>query len=272
MPGWPPAACWSPTLTGTEGLAGLAQTCGVVGAAVAAGPLAWLSARSGRRRRPGHRALDRSRRLVRRDRGGGPRAASPLVLLGTLRRRRRVRRRTAGAVRRQRPGGAASTSRATCRWWSGRRRSAPCSAPTSCSRRPTSPSSLGLPPLSGPYLVTAAAVTLAALLVIGWLRPDPLLEARGRTAGLATTGDRAAATARGHGRRAGARRTRRPDGAGRVTGRGLDRGRARRDGHGDGHDARCTCSTSTSRCRWSGWSSASTSSACTRSRRWSAGC
>jgi ABC-type proline/glycine betaine transport system permease subunit len=36
-------------LTGAEGLAGLAQTAGVVGAAVAAGPLAWLSVRSGRR-------------------------------------------------------------------------------------------------------------------------------------------------------------------------------------------------------------------------------
>ncbi len=36
-------------LTGTEGLAGLAQTFGVIGAAVAAGPLAWLSVRSGRR-------------------------------------------------------------------------------------------------------------------------------------------------------------------------------------------------------------------------------
>ena len=35
-------------LTGTEGLAGLAQTFGVIGTAVAAGPLAWLSVRSGR--------------------------------------------------------------------------------------------------------------------------------------------------------------------------------------------------------------------------------
>jgi MFS family permease len=37
---------------------------------------------------------------------------------------------------------------------------------------------VGLPPLSGPYLVTAASITLAALLVSGLLRPDPLLEAR----------------------------------------------------------------------------------------------
>ena len=37
---------------------------------------------------------------------------------------------------------------------------------------------LSLPPLSGAYLVTAAAVTLAAMLVLGFLRPDPLLHAR----------------------------------------------------------------------------------------------
>ncbi|MFL6070751.1 MAG: MFS transporter, partial [Actinomycetes bacterium] len=36
-------------LTGSESLAGLAQTCGVIGAALAAGPLAWLSTRKGRR-------------------------------------------------------------------------------------------------------------------------------------------------------------------------------------------------------------------------------
>jgi hypothetical protein len=39
---------------------------------------------------------------------------------------------------------------------------------------------LGLPPLSGPYLLTAATVTLAALLIAGGLRPDPLLESRVR--------------------------------------------------------------------------------------------
>ena len=37
---------------------------------------------------------------------------------------------------------------------------------------------IGLPPLSGPYLVTASSITLAALLVAGMLRPDPLLAAR----------------------------------------------------------------------------------------------
>ena len=36
-------------ISGSEGLAGLAQTSGVLGAALAAGPLAWLSAKSGRR-------------------------------------------------------------------------------------------------------------------------------------------------------------------------------------------------------------------------------
>jgi MFS family permease len=37
---------------------------------------------------------------------------------------------------------------------------------------------LSLPSLSGAYLVTASAVALAAIVVLGLLRPDPLLEAR----------------------------------------------------------------------------------------------
>jgi MFS family permease len=165
-------------ITGSEGLAGLAQTFGVVGAAVAAGPLAWLSSRSGRRIGlvTGLWVAAAGAAVVV---GAAVLEVLPLVLLGTF------------AV------GVASAVGLQARYAAG-----DLAAPQHVARdlalvvwattvgavlgpnlmEPASrlADSIGLPPLSGPYLLTAAAITLAALLISGGLRPDPLLEARSR--------------------------------------------------------------------------------------------
>jgi MFS family permease len=165
-------------ITGSEGLAGLAQTFGVVGAAVAAGPLAWLSSRSGRRIGlvTGLWVAAAGAALVV---GAAVLEVLPLVLLGTF------------AV------GVASAVGLQARYAAG-----DLAAPQHVARdlalvvwattvgavlgpnlmEPASrlADAIGLPPLSGPYLLTAAAITLAALLISGGLRPDPLLEARSR--------------------------------------------------------------------------------------------
>ena len=163
-------------LTGTEGLAGLAQTFGVVGTAVAAGPLAWLSVKSGRR-------IGLVTGLWIAALGALVVVAAsvlelvPLVLLGTF-----------GV-------GVASAVGLQARY-----AASDLAAPEHVGRdlalvvwattigavlgpnlmQPASAlaGAVGLPPLSGPYLVTAVAITLSALLVSGLLRPDPLLEAR----------------------------------------------------------------------------------------------
>lgn len=163
-------------LTGNDGLAGLAQTFGVIGTAVAAGPLAWLSVRSGRRiglvtglwiAAVGSLVVIAASVLE----------LVPLVLLGTF-----------GV-------GVASAVGLQARY-----AASDLAAPEHVGRdlalvvwattvgavlgpnlmQPAArlAEAIGLPPLSGPYLVTAAAITLAALLVSGLLRPDPLLEAR----------------------------------------------------------------------------------------------
>ena len=163
-------------LTGTEGLAGLAQTFGVIGTAVAAGPLAWLSVRSGRRiglvtglwiAAVGALVVIAASVLE----------LVPLVLLGTF-----------GV-------GVASAVGLQARY-----AASDLAAPEHVGRdlamvvwattigavlgpnlmQPAAAlaDAMGLPPLSGSYLVTAASITLAALLVSGMLRPDPLLEAR----------------------------------------------------------------------------------------------
>jgi MFS family permease len=163
-------------LTGAEGLAGLAQTSGVVGAAVAAGPLAWLSVRSGRRIGlvTGLWIAAIGSLVVI---GAAIIEVVALVLVGTF-----------GV-------GIASAVGLQARY-----AASDLAAPEHVGRdlamvvwattvgavlgpNLMQPSAnlaemLGLPALSGPYLVTAAAITLAALLVAGWLRPDPLLEAR----------------------------------------------------------------------------------------------
>jgi MFS family permease len=166
-------------ITGSEGLAGLAQTAGVVGAAVAAGPLAWLSARSGRRIGlvTGLWIAAVGAAVVV---GAAIVEVLPLVLLGTF------------AV------GIASAVGLQARYAAG-----DLAAPAHLARdlalvvwattigavlgpnlmEPASrlADGLGLPPLSGPYLLTAATIALAALLVGAALRPDPLLESRSRT-------------------------------------------------------------------------------------------
>jgi MFS family permease len=163
-------------LTGAEGLAGLAQTSGVVGAAVAAGPLAWLSVRSGRRIGlvTGLWIAAVGSLVVI---GAAILEVVALVLVGTF-----------GV-------GIASAVGLQARY-----AASDLAAPEHVGRdlamvvwattvgavlgpnlmQPSADLAemLGLPALSGPYLVTAAAITLAALLVAGWLRPDPLLEAR----------------------------------------------------------------------------------------------
>ena len=163
-------------LTGAEGLAGLAQTSGVVGAAVAAGPLAWLSVRSGRRIGlvTGLWIAAVGSLVVI---GAAILEVVPLVLVGTF-----------GV-------GIASAVGLQARY-----AASDLAAPEHVGRdlamvvwattvgavlgpnlmQPSADlaQTLGLPALSGPYLVTAAAITLAALLVAGGLRPDPLLEAR----------------------------------------------------------------------------------------------
>lgn len=163
-------------LTGAEGLAGLAQTSGVVGAAVAAGPLAWLSVRSGRRIGlvTGLWIAAVGSLVVI---GAAILEVVALVLVGTF-----------GV-------GIASAVGLQARY-----AASDLAAPEHVGRdlamvvwattvgavlgpnlmQPSADlaEALGLPALSGPYLVTAAAITLAALLVAGWLRPDPLLAAR----------------------------------------------------------------------------------------------
>lgn len=163
-------------LTGTEGLAGLAQTCGVIGTAVAAGPLAWLSVRSGRRvglvTGLWIAVLGALVVIV-----ASVLEFVPLVLLGTF-----------GV-------GVASAVGLQARY-----AASDLASPEHVGRdlalvvwattigavlgpnlmEPASvlAEAVGLPALSGSYLVTAVAIALAALLVSGLLRPDPLLEAR----------------------------------------------------------------------------------------------
>jgi MFS family permease len=163
-------------LTGSDSLAGLAQTCGVVGAALAAGPLAWLSTRRGRR-------IGLATGLWLAAFGaaivvlGAMAGWVALVLVGTfgvgvasavglqaryaasdLAQPRHVARDLAYVVW-------ATTVGAVL-------------GPNLMEPASRLADALSLPPLSGAYLVTAAAVTLAAMVVLGLLRPDPLLEAR----------------------------------------------------------------------------------------------
>jgi MFS family permease len=168
-------------LSGSESMAGLAQTCGVVGAAVAAGPLAWLSTRSGRR--------------VGLATGLWTAVAGSLVVI-------------AGAV----TGsvflallGSFGVGVASAVGYQARYAASDLAKPQHVARdlafvvwattvgavlgpnlmEPAShlAESLSMPPLSGPYLVTVSAVTLAAIVVVGLLRPDPLLAARHRSRG-----------------------------------------------------------------------------------------
>jgi MFS family permease len=163
-------------LTDNESLAGLAQTFGVVGAAVAAGPLAWLSAKSGRRVGLATglwiAAVGSVVVVV-----GASLGWVPLVLAGTL------GVGVASAVGLQARYAASDLAQpqhvardlAFVVWAT---TIGAVLGPNLMEPASRLADAVSLPPLSGAYLVTAAAVILAAMLVVGFLRPDPLLHAR----------------------------------------------------------------------------------------------
>jgi MFS family permease len=163
-------------LSGSESLAGLAQTCGVVGAAVAAGPLAWLSTRRGRRIGLATGlwiAVAGSAVVI----AGAVLGWVVLALVGSF-----------------------GVGVASAVGYQARYAASDLAKPQHVARdlafvvwattvgavlgpnlmEPASrlAEALSMPPLSGPYLVTVSAVTLSALVVTGLLRPDPLLESR----------------------------------------------------------------------------------------------
>ena len=149
--------------------------------------------------------------------------------LFALRRGHRVR--AAGALRRRRPRRSPSTAAATCRWWSGRRRSARCSGPNLAGPGDDLGRSLGPAAARRRLRRVGRGVRLVvALVVLALLRPDPLLLARrrGRRGARATgaAGATGAARARGLGL---AGRPARADRGGR-----LPLGDGRRHGHDAG--------------------------------------
>ena len=167
-------------LSGSESMAGLAQTCGVVGAALAAGPLAWLSKRSGRRIGLATGlwiAVAGSVVVI----AGAVTGWVALALLGSF------GVGAASAVGYQARYAASDLARpqhvgrdlAFVVWAT---TVGAVLGPNLMEPASRLAESLSLPPLSGPYLVTAAAVTLAAIVIVGLLRPDPLLESRRRVA------------------------------------------------------------------------------------------
>ncbi|PXY30052.1 MFS transporter [Prauserella sp. PE36] len=159
-------------IAGTDGVAGLAQTLGVLGAAVAAVPLAWLTRTRGRRTG-----------LVSGLFTGAAGAALvvtaatlrwlPLLFLGLL----LFGAATAaglqaryGATDLAAPGRAARAL-STVVWAT--------TVGSVLGPNLTEPAGrlgtvIGLPPLAGPFLVTFVAFTVAALLLFALLRPDPL--------------------------------------------------------------------------------------------------
>jgi MFS family permease len=168
-------------LTDNESLAGLAQTFGVVGAAVAAGPLAWLSAHRGRR-------VGLASGLWIAAAGavvvvvGAAFGWVPVVLVGTL----GVGVASAVGLQARYAASDLAESQHVARdlafvvWAT---TIGAVLGPNLMEPASRLADAVGLPPLSGAYLVTAASVTLAALLVIGMLRPDPLVRARALAAG-----------------------------------------------------------------------------------------
>ncbi|HEX5017238.1 MAG TPA: MFS transporter [Actinomycetes bacterium] len=177
-------------ISGSEGLAGLAQTSGVLGAALAAGPLAWLSAKSGRRL-----GLATGFWIAAVGAAVTVLAATlewvPLVLLGNF------GVGVASAVSLQARYAASDLAKpqhigrdlAFVVWAT---TVGAVLGPNLMEPASRLADALSLPPLSGAFLVTAAGVTLAAMVVLGFLRPDPLLEARR----LASVGEESPATER----------------------------------------------------------------------------
>ena len=167
-------------VTGSEGLAGLAQTCGVIGAAVAAVPLARLSIRRGRRH-----GLVAGLALSAAGGGvvivGAMTAHLLIILIGTS------LVGVASAVGLQARYAATDLAAAehvardlsTVVWATtiGAVLGPNLMEPAAMLAEP-----LGLPRLSGAYIVTAAALSLSAVVIFSALRPDPLLLARGNEA------------------------------------------------------------------------------------------
>ena len=163
-------------LTASESLAGLAQTCGVIGAALAAGPLAWLSTRKGRR-------IGLATGLWIAASGAAVVVVGAVVgwvvvvLLGTF------GVGVASAVGLQARYAASDLAKpehvardlAYVVWAT---TVGAVLGPNLMEPASRLADALSLPSLSGAYLVTAAAVALAAIVVLGLLRPDPLLESR----------------------------------------------------------------------------------------------
>jgi len=181
-------------VTGSEDLAGLAQTSGVIGAACAAVPLAALSARLGRR----HGlvvglwiAAFGAAVVV----AGAVLESVVIILPGMLlvgvATAVGLQVRYAASDLSSAEHGARDLSIVVWATTVGAVLGPNLMQPAADLAEPT-----GLPPLAGPYIVTGAALALAAVVVWLMLRPDPLLLARER--GGATT--HAPGHAQGHGK------------------------------------------------------------------------
>ena len=163
-------------VTGSESLAGLAQTSGVVGAAVAAVPLARLSSSRGRRTGLVSGLLVAAAGAVVVI-GGAVAESVFVVLLGTF----LVGMASAVTLQARYAATDLAEPRHTARdlslvvWAT---TVGAVAGPNLMQPASDLAVVLGLPRLSGPYLVTGSALVLAALVVATRLRPDPLLMAR----------------------------------------------------------------------------------------------
>lgn len=163
-------------VTGSEALAGLAQTGGVIGAALAAVPLARLSSRQGRRRGLVTGLLVASTGAVVVITGAVT-GLLPVLLLGTL----LVGVASAVTLQARYAATDLAEPRHTARALSVVVWATTVGAvlgPNLMEPASRLADGVGLPSLSGPYLVTGGALLLAAAVVAVTLRPDPLLTAR----------------------------------------------------------------------------------------------
>ncbi|HVQ87432.1 MAG TPA: MFS transporter [Actinomycetes bacterium] len=163
-------------VSGSEFLAGLAQTSGVIGAALAAVPLARLSSRRGRRAGliSGLVAATAGALVVI---TGAIVDQVVIILLGTL----LVGVATAVGLQVRYAATDLATPVRIARDLSVVVWATTIGAvlgPNLLQPAADVADGLGLPPLSGPYLVTGAALALAAVVIAAALRPDPLLTAR----------------------------------------------------------------------------------------------
>ncbi len=167
-------------VTGNEGVAGLAQTCGVVGAALAALPLVRLTDRWGRRiglsAGLGIAALGALLVIV-----GADRRATPLLFFGFV----LTGAATAAGLQSRYAATdlATDTHRArdlsTVVWAT---TVGAVAGPNLADPAGRVATALGLPQLTGGYLLALVALTVGGTLVVLALHPDPLLAARARAA------------------------------------------------------------------------------------------